>query len=303
MSTGLEIAISVVSVLGGMALVFLVFRRSSRFLTDRLIRRIGDLEIDLREGKSSRVVPLLKKVAIQKMGPKTFYYLDGSQVKDLYPQVFQEPEPRRIQTRERKGFKAGISGKFPAVEPKFEGGKAREVTKYYVVEQGLATMYNKVEQFFFDTGGVIFGLDEFEWDQSEIDDFHRVCDEMKSKFDLEIADDQRASYVLDKMRKFALDKTKKLASSSGYVALQNEFVVLNTAGDDCILFYAHPLSEHLLPEDPQVRIQIGCSRSFMTPSGIAAFKKTKSVKITCLGKVVSWDDKNNTLEVNPIAIY
>ena len=281
----------------------------------RLLRKSSEYEEAMEHGVVRRIEDMLaaqaprvsiedeKKEAIQKMGPKTFYYLDGSQVKDLYLQVFQEPEPKRIQTRETKEARVGIAAKLHVVEPKYERGKAQEVTKDYDMEQVPAMMYNKVEKFFFDKGRVTFGLDEFEFDQSEIDDFQSVCDEVKSKFNLEIADDQRATYVLDKMREFALDYIKKLASSSGYIALQDEFIVLNTADDDCILFYAHPLNEHLLPEDPQVRIQIGCARSFLTPSGTATFKKTKSVKITCLGKVVSWDDKNNVLEVNPIAIY
>jgi len=290
-----------------LSVAVLFFRRLSRKSSNEYqeameysVSRIKDMLVDKAPRAS---IADEKKKEIQKMGPKTFYYLDESQVKDLYLQVFQEPEPKRIQTRETKEARVGVAVKLHVVEPKYERGKAQEVTKDYDMEQVPAMMYNKVEEFFFDKGRVTFGLDEFEFDQSEIDDFQSVCDEVKSKFNLEIADDQRATYVLDKMREFALDYIKKLASSSGYIALQDEFIVLNTADDDCILFYAHPLNEHLLPEDPQVRIQIGCARSFLTPSGTATFKKTKSVKITCLGKVVSWDDKNNVLEVNPIAIY
>jgi hypothetical protein len=150
---------------------------------------------------------------------------------------------------------------------------------------------------------VIFGLDEFEFDKSSIDDFESVCNQMKSKFNLDIPDDMYATFFVDKMREFALEYIKKLASSSGYIALQSEFLVVDIADNDCILSRVHPLNQHLRPEDKEVKIQIGCSRSFLTPSGIATFKKGKSVKITSLGKVVSWDDKDKILEVSPIAIY
>lgn len=301
------VVVSIVTWAVAVSVAVLFFRRLSRKSSNEYeeameysVLRIKDMLVDKVPGAS---LADEKKKEIQKMGPKTFYYLDESQVKDLYLQVFQEPEPKRIQTRETKETRVGVAAKLHVVEPKYERGKAQEVTKDYDMEQVPAMMYNKVEEFFFDKGRVTFGLDEFEFDQSEIDDFQSICDEMKSKFNLEIADDQRAAYVLDKMREFALDYIEKLANSSGYIALQDEFIVLNTADDDCMLFYAHPLNAHLLPEDPQVRIQVGCSRNFLTPSGISTFKKGKSVKITSLGKVVSWNDKDKILEVSPIAIY
>ncbi|MCJ7792143.1 MAG: hypothetical protein MUP49_07050 [Dehalococcoidia bacterium] len=268
--------------------------------TEYVVRRLEDT----LAAQAPRVsIADKKKEAIQKMGPKTFYYLDESQVKDLYLQVIQEPELKRIQTRETKEVKGGITGKFPMVEPKYERGKAQEVTKDYDVEQVPAMRYNKVEQFFFDKGKVIFGLDEFEFDKSSIDDFESICDQMRSKFNLDIPDDLYATFIVDKMREFALEYIKKLASSSGYIALQSEFLVIDIADNDCILSRVHPLNLHLQPEDKEVRIQICCARNLLTPSGIATFKKDKSVKITSLGKVVSWNDEDKILEVSPIAIY
>lgn len=290
-----------------LSVAVLFFRRLSRKSSNEYqeameysVSRIKDMLVDKAPRAS---IADEKKEAIQEMGPKTFYYLDGSQVKDLYLQVFQAPELKRIQTRETKSTKGGITGKFPVVEPKYERGKAQEVTKDYDVEQVPAMMYNKVEQFFFDKGRVIFGLDEFEFDESAIDDFESVCDQMKSKFNLDIPDDLYATFLVDKMREFALEYIKKLASSSGYIALQSEFLVTDIADTDYILSRAHPLNQHLQPEDKEVKIQICCARSFLTPSGIATFKKDKSVKITSLGKVVSWNDEDKILEVSPIAIY
>jgi len=302
----------------GLSIVMAVIVSVSFYLFSQTVRRAREKQEEMQRVTFTRIDDLRdvlsaatprasiaeeKKAAIQKMGPKTFYYLDERQVKDLYLQVFQEPEPKRIQTRETKEAKVGIAGKFHVVEPKYERGKAQEVTKDYDVEQVPAMMYNKVEQFFFDKGRVTFGLDEFEFDESEIDDFESVCDQMKSKFKLDIPDDLYGTFLTDKMRDFAVEYIKKLASSSGYIALQSEFLIAGITDTDCILSRVHPLNEHLLSEDGEVKIQIGCSRSFLTPSGIAVFKKDKSVKITSLGKVVSWNDKDKILEVSPIAIY
>jgi hypothetical protein len=267
------------------------------------VTRIDDLKDVLSAATPKTSIAEEKREAIQKMGPKTFYYLDERQVKDLYLQIFQEPEPKRIQTRETKEAKMGIAGKFHVVEPKYERGKAQEITKDYDVEQVPTMMYNKIEQFFFDKGRVTFGLDEFEFDESEIDDFESICDQMKSKFHIDIPDDLYGTYHIQKMTEFAVEYTKKLASSSGYIALQSEFIIADITDTDCILSRVHPLNDYLLSEDREVKLQIGCSKSFLTPSGIAIFKKDKSVKITSLGKIVSWNYKDKVLEVSPIAIY
>jgi len=259
---------------------------------------------DILASKTQRIsVAQEKKEAIQKMGPKTFYYLDESQIKDLYSQIFQEPEPKQIETRESKETKKGIAAKLRLIEPKYERGGAEETIKIYDVERIPSVMYNKVEQYLFEKNKVTFGLEEFEFDKSSIDEFKSMCDKMQSKFNFNIPDDLRASFISDKMKEFALQHMKKLSSSSGYVAVQAEFSVVDISDNAYILSFVHPLNDYLPKENAKVRIQITCTKEYITPSGISTFKKDKSVKITCLGKVVSWNDKDKILEISPIAIY
>ena len=244
-----------------------------------------------------------KKEAIQKIGPKTFYYIDESQIKDLYPQVSQELEPKRIETRESKETKKGISAKFRFIEPKYERGRAEETTKVYDVEQTPPMMYNRVEQYLLEKGKITFGLEEFEFDKSSIDEFGSMCNKMQSKFKFNIPEDLQAIFVADKMREFTLQRVKELSGSSGYVLIQTEFSTSDISADAYILSFVHPLNEYLPQEDTKVRIQVTCAKKYMAPSGVSTFKKDKSVKITCLGKVVSWDNEDKILEISPIAIY
>jgi hypothetical protein len=291
--------------LGGVGVAYTIMRILASRSEEREEYNSAVSRIEEIIAAKSQIVSLAdqKKEAMRKMGPKTFYYLDEGQVKDLYPQVFQEPEPKRIQTRETKEGRAGVAAKLHVIEPKYERSKVQEVVRDYDMEQVPAMMYNRVEQFLFDKNRVAFGLEEFEFDRSEIADFEAVCEQMKTKYGYDIPADVRAKFASDNARESALEYTKKLAGTSGYIALQGEFVISDTGSDDCVLSYRHPLNGHLLPEDPHVYIRIHCSGSFLTPSGKATFKPRNAVKIASLGKVVNWNDKDSILKVSPIAIY
>ena len=105
------------------------------------------------------------------------------------------------------------------------------------------------------------------------------------------------------MRDFTQQRVTELSGSTGYVAIQTEFSIMEILGDVYILSFVHPLNEYLPQEDKKVRIRATCAKGCMTSSGVSTFKKDKSVKITCLGKVVSWDNEDKILEISPIAIY
>ena len=272
---------------------------------NRIVAGISDSVVEtLSKLEPDRVsVAQKKKEAIQKIGPKTFYYIDKDQIEDLYPQVNQELEPKRIETRESKETKKGVVANLRVIKPKYERGGAEETTKIYETKQTLSMMYNRVEQYLLEKGKITFGLEEFEFEESSIKDFKSMCDRMQSKFKFNIPDDLQANFVSDKMREFALQRIKELSGSTGYVAIQTESSIIDIPGDAYILSFVHPLSEYLPKEDKKVRIQVTCAKECMTSSGVSTFKKDKSVKITCLGKVVSWNNEDKILEISPIAIY
>lgn len=244
-----------------------------------------------------------KKEALLAQGPKAFYYLDRSQVEDLYPQVFQEPEPKRIETRETKETKKGIAAKLKFLEPEYKKGRAEELTKIYDMEQSLGTMYNRIEQYLVEKDKVTFGLEEFEWDRSSIDEFKTMCQLMQSKLNFQVPSDLQAKFAHEKMVDFALENLEKLSNISGYVAIQAELSVVDISNNVCTLSLIHPMNTYLVPNAYPVSIRITCANEYTTPSGSSVFKRGKLIKITCLGKVVSWDRENATLEISPIAIY
>jgi len=244
-----------------------------------------------------------KREAIQRMGPKTFYYIDENQVKDLYHQVSQELEPRRIETRKSEETKKGIAAKLGIAAPSYEKGSLEEITKTYEMEQSTAIMYNRVEQHLLEKDQIAFGLEDFEYEKSSIDELVSMCNQMRSRFNLNIPSALEESYVSDKMKEFALKDMERLSKSSGYVAILTEFMVADVTDHAYLLSFIHPLNKWLVQEDKKVTIQIICTKNYTTPSGVNTFRRGKLVKITCLGKVVSWSVENRNLEITPIAIY
>lgn len=69
------------------------------------------------------------------------------------------------------------------------------------------------------------------------------------------------------------------------------------------LTYDHPINEDLEPSTPVVGIRVACTLDGLTFSGKTAFADGESVKATCVGKIVRWDDAMWQLVINPIAIY
>lgn len=277
-----------------------LLRRSSKVedATRHLAEAVRDIgrypEVSLAEKK---------RKAILALGPKTFYYIDENQVRDLYTQVFQELKPKRIKTRETEETKKGITAKIKFLEPKYEKGRGKEVTKSYEVEQTLATMYNEIEQYLVENDKVTFGLEEFEYDKSSIAEFQAMCEHMESKLNFSVPEELQSKFLSDKMTDFAVQNLEKLSHVSGYVAVQGELSVVDISKDGYTLSLTHPLSQHLAPGVYDTTIQVTCTSDCVTPSGKSTFKRDKLIKITCLGKVVSWRTQDAALEIGPIAIY
>ena len=264
------------------------------------LRDVGHL-VEARPGK--KALPVRKKKAIQKMGPKTFYYLDVTHVKDLYSQAFQELEPKRIETQESQESQKGIKADLKLIQPRYETGRGIQTKKTYEPEQTPAVMYNNVEEYLIAKAEVTFGIEDFEYDESPVNEFRSMCSQMKSKFDFNVPEELQAKFLSDKLRGFALERVRTIASSSGYVALQAEFTVSSISGNSRVLVLPHSLNSRLSEGDAKVSIAVVCDEASLLPSGASTFTEKSSVKITCFGKVVRWDESKRCLTINPISIY
>lgn len=261
-----------------------------------------DVSHRLPERKQERKIDE-KKRTIQKMGPKTFYYLDDSQVKDLYSQVSSELLPTQIETQDFQQSDKGLSASLKIIEPKYDKIKSAQTKKTYDLERNIPQMYNNVEGYLFEEEKVTFGLEEFDYDESYIEEFRSNCERMKSKFSFNVPDDLQNNFISDKIHGFVKERIKEISETSGYVVIQAEFSVSSVTDNLRVLTFDHPLNVHLSEEEPKVSFDIRCNQDSLLPSGLNTFMMGTSVKITCFGKVVRWEISEARLTINPIAIY
>jgi len=236
------------------------------------------------------------------MGPKTFYYLDNGQVRDLYCQVFQELQPKQIETHEKERSQKSIGADFKLVA-KYGTRQETETKTTYEPELTSPVMYNQVQDYLVKNNNVIFGLEDFDYDKSSIDEFKSMCAAMEKKFSFSVPEELQEKFISDKLHEFALNHSKEIAQSSGFVSLQGEFLVAKVDHDCRSLSYSHPLNQYLAQGDTSISIEILCHSPNLSSSGSTTFTPDSSVKITCVGKVVRWNSKEGLLTINPIAIF
>lgn len=248
-------------------------------------------------------IVLKKKAAIVTMGPKTFYYLDSDQVRDLHDQV-GEVQPREIETQESDSGLIGGSINLKFVQPKAEKSSSQSTKKRYELQLTSVSMYNRVEEVFFEDGHVTFGIEDFDYDESGIEEFQSVCKYMEEQFNFPIPEDLQDKFKLQKAQEAAAEKVRALSALSGYAAVQAEFTVQTLGEKFCELSLDHPVNSTLQGGGKVVKIVLNGSMTCLQPAGSAAFSVGNSVKLTTVGKIVRWEDSSDLrLIINPIAIY
>ena len=234
---------------------------------------------------------------------KTFYFLDEQQVQSLHAQISEEPELKRVEKRRKKGTTKSIRGKLPLVEPGFEVNNQQETTEYYEKGSTPEKMYNEVERYLLINEEIIFGMEEFDFDKTSIEDFESMCEQMKDRFEFEIPGNFQEEYISSKIKEYALAHVEEISNCSGYIAILSEFSVKSRSDGVRILSIFHPLNDYLSEGDVRVEINITCTEENINPSAIHAMKNGKSFKGTCLGKVVNYNPGKGIWEINPIAVY
>jgi len=244
-----------------------------------------------------------KREAFKQTGPRTFYYIDEVQVQDLYDQISEEVEPQTIETEEEQQSQAGVSANLKILSPKYDRGKKTHTKKTFEVKHTPAVMYSKIEEYLIEKGMITFGIEDFTYDESSIKEFSSMCDQMKNKFNFAVPVDLQNHFINDKKRGYAIERSKEVSNTSGLIAVQAEFTVIDEKENSRILSFAHPLNQFLGSEDKPLSIEITCACDHLSPSGSHTFVSNSSVKVSCLGKLIRWDDKKHGLSINPIAIF
>jgi hypothetical protein len=112
------------------------------------------------------------------------------------------------------------------------------------------------------------------------------------------------SHIAKQQGQAAIDYLRTIESASGYIAIQAQCLVKHEA-DILTLELTHPVNTYLstsnMDNEASVIFRILCSQDSLTTMGKGTFSIGSAPKVTCLGRVVGWE--NYILTISPIAMY
>ena len=308
-----EISTSILLLLSGISLAFVVtitigFLKANVEIK-RLTAKKGELNSEIekllnkQEAIQNKIHTKQNELILADAQP--FYYLDEKQSLDIYNQIFQELEiPKRIETIESKKIGSGYKAKlFTILGANYADSEETHTKKTYEAKTPLETLYKKVEKYLSENAIVAFGCEEFEYDETLINDFQLMCKQIYDKFGYNIPGEYQKSFLDDKIKAFARDKITELSMLRGYIAVQADFSILSGTDGVYFLSFDHPVNNYIVDDGIKTYIQVVCNKDFLRPAGLSVFTSSNSVRATCFGRVITWKPDVRTLLINPIALY
>lgn len=238
---------------------------------------------------------------LDRQGPKTFYYLDEYQINDLYSQINQTPLSE-FSEREKSasGYEGGVA--INPISIKGNKGVETERTKKFQIDNSVAGKYGIIENYLKDNQLLIYGIAQFYTDEAQRHKFIESCDKLEMEYKFKISEGERTKHWVSLNKENAYPTLEAIKHISGNIAIQQNFAIEETDGQ-IKLYFKHPINEYLEEKDRDVKICISCSKEKLTSSGKNYFVHGKTIKATCIGKIIRWDDQTKSLDINPIAIF
>jgi hypothetical protein len=238
---------------------------------------------------------------LDSQGPKTFYFIDESQVNDMFSQINQKSlleysESEKLTT----GIEGGISS--TPITAKGNKGSAHEKTSKFLIDNSVAGKYNHIENYLKDNQLIQYGIAQFYTDEFQREKFNESCKSLETDFKFKITEADRDKHWITLNKENAYPTLEMIKSTTGNIAIQQDFSIEETNGQ-IKLYFSHPINAYLEEKDKEVKICISCFQEKLTTSGMNFIKNGKTIKATCIGKIIRWDEINKTLEINPISIF
>lgn len=267
------------------------------------------IEVRLTKVRDDRLKAIWEEKAIQKSGIKSFYYLDERQINSLYSQI--EEKDFNLKTIEKKKSRnKKLSARLTSTPliASSEGESGNEVTEVYEATiKNTVSKYNRVEKYLFEEQNIIGHFEDFDRalfiEGTKI--FKEYCNNFKKDYDYLIKEKDQEAHI-QKLYSIEADRIKEgISKLTGYITLQLKVKLsLETGSDDKYdLVYIHPINDFYTSEEKPLQFKLICLKKNVQIGGTDTFSSGKSYSITMVGKVGGWDEKENTLEINPIAIY
>lgn len=244
----------------------------------------------------------MKRRLITSMGPQSYYYLDTNQIEDLYSEVIQSLPARSREVEEERSRGGEVSAKLKIVDPKLTRGVRTKTVEKFEEDLTLTKKYSIVRSRLFESSAMVFGAEDVPAESDFLPEIEGIFVEIESILGSGLPGDTGERLVAERKRKIGQERLDYLRSATGHVALHGEFLVTrNTPADEQrILLLDHPLNEYL-DTAPRASIKISCDDAYFR-SGAHIFQDGTTIRVTCVGKVLSWNEADRVLTIIPMAL-
>ena len=266
------------------------------------ISKIFHISQDKRYASYAEKILEHKRVSILNSGVKSFYYIDAGQIKDMYYHISDGFYPSRIERREHHSTKTSVNASLKMISSSLGSGNSSDLTETYKGEINPTIMYYKLEKHLVENNEISLGLEDDYTVERVSKDINVALETMRSKYHSIVPNEILEKIEENEKHVAAYLKIYQIRQATGYVVLKTEFEVEKISNEGVELRYRHPLNNTYIIK-PELQFLLACVNSNLTPSGKELFKPCFPIKLTCLGKIFGWNNIQNALLINPIAIY
>ncbi len=237
---------------------------------------------------------------------KIFYYMDTPLIDSLYNQASSAERAIERTIENSETSSSGVSVVIPPIAPRMkQGSSMKESTKSDIVYSS-EKKFDLILNHLLDNNMARLGLENFEYNSKQEDDFLSFCENIKEKSGgFTIPENVKNDFIKFNRKKYVNTTVEKLRQASGYIIMSGVFSI-ETDAEAYSLVFNHPVSDSMsLVEGASQKLVFKTKvvKSQLTKTGIETFTNTDKIKIILLGNIVKFDDILLELIVSPIAMY
>lgn len=240
----------------------------------------------------------------------SFHYADKDQITSFYNDYFREPTIESLVSEMTTELSGDVKGKLPQLIEAKAGGKdiSKWISTIKLPDTSLNGMFLRYQRETIRKEQVTVGIEEVDVELTELLEFQKMVSEFQAKFELNL-EHQLLSEKEASIKEKAAEKTLlRLEKATGYVLLECQFEIADSAQDYYKCTYRHPVSDYILESQKTVTISFLLQKAAIESHVAGNYMQSvgQSIPIRVYGNV--WQPINREadiweLTITPIAVY
>lgn len=267
-------------------------------------------DLKTNRGESSKIEKIIDEKKKSFLNPSiSFHYADHKQIKVFYDITFKEATIESLVSEVTGEASGQIKGSIGTViEGTLAGTDTRKlVSNIKLPDMSSNEMFYLYQKEAINKSQVILGIEEMEIEETELNEFDELINNLEKKFNLAI-DKTILEEHRKKLREKAAEKSLvKLEQVTGWVLIEGKFKI-ESAKDTFKCIYTHPVSNYLSDRTNLITISALLAKTSLEEHSKGDFEQLAGgppILLRVYGKVLQPVDRhiNRDLKFIPLAVY